>query len=470
MDPLSPAPRSTAPEPGPPVSGSPWAPVGTVRWHPGSNESVGAFARRPATYLVEWDLQLSSGLSLLSVRHPQVALGARPLGFRWAVRCDGSQEGLENPRKSEPWDPRSVTSGGSAHAHFVFAYSPKPAEVALLRHIETAGGCVLPPLRLAAGTLRVRFLTANGDRSALPKRLGARACLVSHRPLTSTRLRDEWDRQLPGIPSLTHRQSEVLLEAVRAGYCGVSRRSDVREAARRLSLGRRTTEEHLRAAESTVVRSAVPLIELGHRGGEMIRAEAPVNHFGESSSEFVLSVNLALRAGHVACVRLLRSPLRRAIRRSNPYIERILEDLRTGKENPGDILVDLQVGPFERKVLEELGPIPRSESRTYAEIARRRGHPGAARAVGNAGAHHPVPHVTPCHRVVPAPGGIGNYSATGGPETKRKLLVREEAFFPDRAEPVLLGDGDGQGAVRPRAPDRIGPPKMRSKETDRGDP
>ncbi len=357
----------------------------------------------------------------------------------------------------------------SAHAHFVFAYSPKPAEIALLRDIATSGGFVLPPLRLAAGTLRVRFLTADGDRSALPKRLGARACLVSHRPLTSARLRDEWDRQLPGVPSLTHRQTEVLLEAVRAGYYEVPRRSDVREVARRLSLGRSTTEEHLRAAESTVVRSAVPLIELGQRGGETIGAEAPVDHFGGFSTELDLYVDLALRAGRVASVRLLRSPPRRAIRRSNPYLERILEDLRTGEENLRDIPVDLQVGPFERKVLEELRRIPRGETRTYAEIARRLGHPGAARAVGNACAHNPVPLVIPCHRVVPARGGIGNYSATGGPETKRKLLVREGALFPDGAEPAPLGDGDGHGSVRPRGPDRISPPKMRSKETDRGD-
>jgi O6-methylguanine-DNA--protein-cysteine methyltransferase len=39
-----------------------------------------------------------------------------------------------------------------------------------------------------------------------------------------------------------------------------------------------------------------------------------------------------------------------------------------------------------------------------------------------------VPLVIPCHRVVPAGGGVGNYGL--GPERKRKLLESEGATDP----------------------------------------
>jgi O-6-methylguanine DNA methyltransferase len=80
-------------------------------------------------------------------------------------------------------------------------------------------------------------------------------------------------------------------------------------------------------------------------------------------------------------------------------------------------------GEFERKVLEILTRIPRGEVRTYTWVACQAGNPKAVRAVGNICARNVVPFVVPCHRVVPASGGIGNY-AFGSP-AKRALLERE---------------------------------------------
>lgn len=80
--------------------------------------------------------------------------------------------------------------------------------------------------------------------------------------------------------------------------------------------------------------------------------------------------------------------------------------------------------PFQHKVWAALRAIPRGEVRTYAEIARAIGHPRAYRAVANACAANPHPIVVPCHRVVPAGGGVGNYSY-GGPKKKRALLASE---------------------------------------------
>jgi methylated-DNA-[protein]-cysteine S-methyltransferase len=88
--------------------------------------------------------------------------------------------------------------------------------------------------------------------------------------------------------------------------------------------------------------------------------------------------------------------------------------------------VDLSVvGPFERRVLEQLRAIPRGQVRTYREVARALGRPGAARAVGQACARNPIPLIIPCHRVVRSDGRLGGYSLRGGVALKRRLLVWE---------------------------------------------
>ncbi len=90
--------------------------------------------------------------------------------------------------------------------------------------------------------------------------------------------------------------------------------------------------------------------------------------------------------------------------------------------------VDLSgVGPFERRVLEQLRRIPRGEVRTYREVAQAIGYPGAVRAVGNACAKNPIPLLIPCHRVIRTDGGLGGYSLRGGLALKRRLLEQEGA-------------------------------------------
>jgi methylated-DNA-[protein]-cysteine S-methyltransferase len=91
--------------------------------------------------------------------------------------------------------------------------------------------------------------------------------------------------------------------------------------------------------------------------------------------------------------------------------------------------VDLaRVGPFERDVLQALLRIPAGQVRTYGEIARAVGDPGAARAVGTACSRNPLPLLIPCHRVVRSDGGLGGYSMRGGVALKRRLLEGEGAL------------------------------------------
>lgn len=76
--------------------------------------------------------------------------------------------------------------------------------------------------------------------------------------------------------------------------------------------------------------------------------------------------------------------------------------------------------PFARRVWQAAAAIPPGETRTYGEIARVVGAPGAARAVGRALHANPLLILIPCHRVRAAH-GEGGFAL--GEEAKRRLLA-----------------------------------------------
>jgi AraC family transcriptional regulator, regulatory protein of adaptative response / methylated-DNA-[protein]-cysteine methyltransferase len=88
-----------------------------------------------------------------------------------------------------------------------------------------------------------------------------------------------------------------------------------------------------------------------------------------------------------------------------------------------DLPLDIQATAFQRQVWEKLKAIPYGETRSYADIARSIGKPGAVRAVGSACGKNPVALVIPCHRVVREDKSLGGYR--WGLERKKKLLERE---------------------------------------------
>ncbi|NLI74431.1 MAG: MGMT family protein [Euryarchaeota archaeon] len=112
----------------------------------------------------------------------------------------------------------------------------------------------------------------------------------------------------------------------------------------------------------------------------------------------------------------------------HPILHRIMEHISTGKDDLRDISLVVNVSPFADEALKAMRDIPIGRTITYGDLAQKLGRPGAARAVGSACAKNPIPIVIPCHRVVPARGGLGNYSAVGGSAVKRKLLRREGAL------------------------------------------
>jgi len=80
--------------------------------------------------------------------------------------------------------------------------------------------------------------------------------------------------------------------------------------------------------------------------------------------------------------------------------------------------------PFQRAVWEELLRIPYGEVRSYGDVARALGRPGAVRAVGKANGGNALAVVIPCHRVVGSDGQLVGYG--GGLWRKRRLLEMEQ--------------------------------------------
>jgi methylated-DNA-[protein]-cysteine S-methyltransferase len=79
---------------------------------------------------------------------------------------------------------------------------------------------------------------------------------------------------------------------------------------------------------------------------------------------------------------------------------------------------------FQKLVWAALREIPLGVTWSYAELARRVGRAGAARAVGSANARNPLSIVVPCHRVVGADGTLTGYA--GGVPVKQWLLDHEQ--------------------------------------------
>jgi methylated-DNA-[protein]-cysteine S-methyltransferase len=104
---------------------------------------------------------------------------------------------------------------------------------------------------------------------------------------------------------------------------------------------------------------------------------------------------------------------------------RQLEAYFAGRLSRFDLPLAPAGSPFEKRVWSAMQRIPYGETRCYGDLAGA--VKSAARPVGRACGHNPIPIVIPCHRVL-AKGGIGGYSGQGGLDTKRVLLRLEGAL------------------------------------------
>jgi methylated-DNA-[protein]-cysteine S-methyltransferase len=105
--------------------------------------------------------------------------------------------------------------------------------------------------------------------------------------------------------------------------------------------------------------------------------------------------------------------------------ERQLEEYFAGQRRAFTLTLDFAGTAFQRKVWGALLTIPFGETRSYGQIARQIGSPGAVRAVGAANGRNPVAVVAPCHRVIGSTGKLTGFA--GGLEAKAHLLALEGA-------------------------------------------
>lgn len=126
-----------------------------------------------------------------------------------------------------------------------------------------------------------------------------------------------------------------------------------------------------------------------------------------------------------ALARLFGLPVRRAEHRRIDRLRRELDRYFAGRLERFAAPLVFPGTPFQIEVWKALLAIPYGETRSYEDVARAVGRPGAVRAVGTANGRNRIAVVIPCHRVINKSGALGGYG--GGLQRKRFLLELEGA-------------------------------------------
>jgi len=98
------------------------------------------------------------------------------------------------------------------------------------------------------------------------------------------------------------------------------------------------------------------------------------------------------------------------LRENSQRTQELVATMFSGEESPGRPLsLHVSGTNFQINVWRALLQIPSAAVVSYAEVAAAAGHPGSARATGQAVGANPVAFLIPCHRVVRQSGAIGGY-------------------------------------------------------------
>jgi len=98
--------------------------------------------------------------------------------------------------------------------------------------------------------------------------------------------------------------------------------------------------------------------------------------------------------------------------------------------------------PFQSLVWAQLGHIPYGQTQGYHDQAIAIGNGAAYRAVANANAANHLAVILPCHRVVPARGGVGGYR--GGSWRKQWLIDHEVGVMLSPVKPPPRPSPEGR--------------------------
>ena len=107
-------------------------------------------------------------------------------------------------------------------------------------------------------------------------------------------------------------------------------------------------------------------------------------------------------------------------KRTRPARDQISAYL-AGKRTDFDLPLAPNGSAFQQRVWSALRAIPRGETRSYGDLAKKL-HT-AARAIGRANATNPICLIVPCHRVIGADGSLTGFAF--GEEIKHRLLTLE---------------------------------------------
>jgi methylated-DNA-[protein]-cysteine S-methyltransferase len=103
--------------------------------------------------------------------------------------------------------------------------------------------------------------------------------------------------------------------------------------------------------------------------------------------------------------------------------KRELAEYFAGRRKRFSVKLAPQGTVFQRKVWKAIAGVAFGRTIAYAELARRAGRPGSARAAGAATGRNPLGIIVPCHRIVGSNGSLTGYA--GGLAKKRALLELE---------------------------------------------
>ncbi|HEX5477069.1 MAG TPA: methylated-DNA--[protein]-cysteine S-methyltransferase [Burkholderiales bacterium] len=103
--------------------------------------------------------------------------------------------------------------------------------------------------------------------------------------------------------------------------------------------------------------------------------------------------------------------------------KRELAEYFAGKRRDFSVALCPEGTGFQKNIWQAIAGVAYGETITYAELARRAGCPGSARAAGAATGRNPIGIIVPCHRIVGSSGLLTGYA--GGLAKKRALLALE---------------------------------------------
>lgn len=139
----------------------------------------------------------------------------------------------------------------------------------------------------------------------------------------------------------------------------------------------------------------------------------------------VESYMLAFRHLNLAVSQLPMKDVYGFVRETSLKIQRYI----SGENTVFDEEVKVSGTEFQIKAWHLIRSIPVGETKSYSWVADSIGHPGAARALGQAMKNNPIPIIIPCHRVIGKNGTIGGYGGTNNGFIKSSLINLEKSFL-----------------------------------------